>query len=60
MRGDLIDAPRILLPVIKMPHAAPMTCLYDKKKKEYVEKKVLEFVFSLEKKKGESGNENKN
>jgi hypothetical protein len=32
MRGDLIDAPRILLPVIKMPHAAPMTCLYDKKK----------------------------
>jgi len=31
MRGDLIDAPRILLPVIKMPHAAPMTCLYDKK-----------------------------
>jgi hypothetical protein len=29
MRGALIDAPRILLPVMKIPHAAPMTCDYN-------------------------------
>lgn len=26
MRGALIDAPRMLLPVIKIPQAAPITC----------------------------------